>query len=295
MEHIGLFLLTLYLGRSGVSAADYPFDADYLVPPKCRACDVKSCPLLTFCAGVVVKDQCGCCPRCSSDLFQPHVEPHKPPPAERPTASPPEPTFTSSGEACLRRRCPRFKMCVVNQQGLPICTCSSEFICQRRQTRRNNRNKEGLVAICGTDGVTYPSRCYLKVAYCNSKRRIKHKHDGACMTDEVTDVRGGKDTEKDKPVEAIINKIYQNYSEMLLYKQEHKRLGEEKRRELKHRREERQRENKKKKLGEQNNLRLRSRRMKRRNQSYNMFRFNNDMLFGRQTQWSSSQVRKSKI
>ncbi|KAH3854825.1 hypothetical protein DPMN_097375 [Dreissena polymorpha] len=39
------------------------------------------------------------------------------------------------------------------------------------------------------------------------------------MTDEVRDVRNGQDTWKNKPVEAVINKIDQNYSDVKLYKQ----------------------------------------------------------------------------
>lgn len=60
---------------SVLNAASFEYDPDYLVPSECTPCDAKSCPQLTYCAGVVVKDHCGCCNRCSSDLFQPHVRP----------------------------------------------------------------------------------------------------------------------------------------------------------------------------------------------------------------------------
>lgn len=51
----------------------YVYDSDYLVPPKCQPCEARLCPQLTFCAGKEVTDNCGCCSRCSSDLFQPHA------------------------------------------------------------------------------------------------------------------------------------------------------------------------------------------------------------------------------
>ncbi|XP_052269317.1 uncharacterized protein LOC127870825 isoform X2 [Dreissena polymorpha] len=295
MEHIGLFLLSLYLGCSGLSAGGYQFDDDYLVPPKCRACDVKSCPLLTFCAGVVLKDQCGCCQRCSSDLFQPHVQPYKSPPPEMPTASPPTTTAPSLVDVCERRQCPKFKLCVVNQQGLPICTCPSELICRRKRTRRNNRNKEGTADICGTDGVTYQSKCHLKVANCNSERRIKYKHDGVCTADDVSDARRGKDKGESKPGKQIIHKLDQNTGEEKLDKLEQKWLRKEKRKERKQRRKEKQRKRKKDPLSENYKRRTRNRRMKRRNEGYSVYPSNYDMLFESQTQWSSNQVRKSKI
>lgn len=71
------FVLMSWLKAVLVSGV-YVYDPDYLVPPKCQPCDAKSCPQLTFCAGKVVKDHCGCCPRCSSDLFQPHQDVSQP-------------------------------------------------------------------------------------------------------------------------------------------------------------------------------------------------------------------------
>lgn len=67
-----LFVVTVML-TCAATAGSYDYDSDYLVPNQCTPCDAKSCPQLTYCAGVVVKDHCGCCNRCSSDLFQPHA------------------------------------------------------------------------------------------------------------------------------------------------------------------------------------------------------------------------------
>ncbi|KAL3874229.1 hypothetical protein ACJMK2_037274 [Sinanodonta woodiana] len=41
----------------------------------CKECIPHNCPVLTFCWGQVIKDECNCCSRCSSDLFQPHARP----------------------------------------------------------------------------------------------------------------------------------------------------------------------------------------------------------------------------
>lgn len=68
-----LFGLLLLYGLKSVLVSGYEYNANYLVPQNCKLCDAKSCPELTFCVAEVVKDQCGCCPRCSSKLFQPHV------------------------------------------------------------------------------------------------------------------------------------------------------------------------------------------------------------------------------
>ncbi|KAH3854833.1 uncharacterized protein LOC127874502 [Dreissena polymorpha] len=291
MEHTGLFLLTLYLGCSCVSAGDYHFDIDYLVPPKCRACDVKSCPLLTFCTGIVVKDQCGCCQRCSSDLFQSHVQRHKPHPPEIPTANPPSTTAVSLVQAHEKRKCHRSNLCEVNQQGLPICTCPSK----RKRIRRYDKNKDEPVEICGTNGVTYPSRCHLKIANCNSKRRIKRKHDGVCTGDDVTGLNWEKNEKAIKPINNIINDQNTNYVDVQLHKEDQKRLRGGKRKESKQSRKAKQRKLMNDKLSKNNKRRLRNSRMERRNRDNTMFQINNDRLLERPTQWSSSQIRKSKI
>ncbi|CAE1172047.1 unnamed protein product [Acanthosepion pharaonis] len=61
-----------------------------------RVCELKckNCPQLQFCTGEVVKDHCGCCQMCSSDLYQPHV---------RLTPLP------NKNNACEKVKCPKFK------------------------------------------------------------------------------------------------------------------------------------------------------------------------------------------
>lgn len=73
-DFIVVCVLLCGLGCSTTSAGSYEYNPEYLLPSVCPECEAKSCPQLTYCAGVVVKDHCGCCNRCSSDLFQPHVQ-----------------------------------------------------------------------------------------------------------------------------------------------------------------------------------------------------------------------------
>jgi len=69
MEIITHCLVLCVIGTA-IGAGGYEYDTDYLMPSQCPPCDAKSCPQLTYCVGVVVKDHCGCCNRCSSELFQ---------------------------------------------------------------------------------------------------------------------------------------------------------------------------------------------------------------------------------
>ncbi|XP_071080475.1 insulin-like growth factor-binding protein-related protein 1 [Haliotis cracherodii] len=116
---------------------------------KCGKCDESRCPILHYCVGDVVKDHCGCCAVCSSDVYQP--------------------TKKKNG-ACEQVKCPKFKVCVENMQGLPLCTCPSDYICRSRRQRE----------VCGTDNITYTSRCHLRIAACNIGKRIRVSHKGPC-------------------------------------------------------------------------------------------------------------------
>ncbi|KAK7103340.1 agrin-like [Littorina saxatilis] len=127
---------------------------------KCDVCVESRCPELHYCEGEPVKDHCGCCTVCSSSRYQPH------------------PLITNNereGSACAQVKCPKFKVCMENVQSLPLCTCPSTYICRTRKRAR---------PVCGSDDVTYESRCYLRIAACNSATRIKVAKKGPCDGDE---------------------------------------------------------------------------------------------------------------
>ncbi|GAB1610648.1 hypothetical protein Ahia01_001351100 [Argonauta hians] len=127
-----------------------------------RGCELKckNCPQLQFCTGEVVKDHCGCCQICSSDLYQPHV---------RLTPLP------NKNNACEKVKCPKFKVCMINMQGLPLCSCPSIYMCRRRRRE-----------VCGDDLTTYKSRCHMRVAACVADRKIRVVSKGSCQVAAAT-------------------------------------------------------------------------------------------------------------
>ncbi|KAH3854827.1 hypothetical protein DPMN_097378 [Dreissena polymorpha] len=128
-----------------------------------------------------------------------------------------------------KRKCNRSNLYVLNQQGLHICP--REFIWKRKRTRRFDKTKDEPVEICCTNGVTYPSRCHLKIANCNSTRRIKREHDGVCTADDVTDLNWENNEEEIKPINNAINDLNTNYVDNQLHKEGQKRLRGGKRKE----------------------------------------------------------------
>ncbi|XP_064601765.1 agrin-like [Liolophura sinensis] len=126
---------------------------------QCGECDEEACPTLQYCVAMVVKDHCGCCNVCSTDVYQPSVRHDSP---------------TKKDSPCDSVNCPKYKICMENMQGLPLCTCPSVYSCRRRR-------KE----VCGTDNLTYHSRCHLRIAACNLGKRLKVRHKDACTEDEI--------------------------------------------------------------------------------------------------------------
>lgn len=135
---------------------------------QCGVCDESRCPVLSYCEGEAIKDSCNCCTVCSSPKYQPHV------PVVGGELGLAAPLSSSSGDApkheCGKVKCPRFQVCVANMQGLPLCKCPSEFLC------RSNRKR----AICGTDGITYDSKCHMRIASCKQGMMVRKKHRGVC-------------------------------------------------------------------------------------------------------------------
>lgn len=193
--------------------------------------------------------------------------------------------ISDSRDVCSKRKCPKFKVCVENIQGLAICTCPSEFICGRKRRLGERSRDVQTVAICGSDGVTYPSRCHLKIANCNSNRRIKRKHDGPCKensSESTTVLVTDKVTDPNTTFEATRTAPHRKNGKPKKSKTK-KRNG--KGRTWKRQRKEKRREKKKQ----------RSRRTKRRNNDGYMLSGGFGYLAGNQPRWSRQQVRKSRI
>lgn len=178
-----------------------------------------------------------------------------------------------------------------NIQGLAICTCPSEFICRQKHSKRKGQTE--TTELCGSDGKTYLSRCHLKIANCNSQRRIKKNHDGPCV--KSTSQLSALNT--DKNVYTNINDNARNHIKDVTKTPKHRKKNrKQKVRNRKDKKDRKKKRNKKvKKEKKRDNRRRRSKRMKRRNKEGYMYPSNYGALAGRQPEWSRSQVRKSKI
>lgn len=274
-----LKVLVLLEGLNAVSG--YVYDPDYLVPPKCPPCDAKSCPQLTFCAGKEVKDHCGCCSRCTSGLFQPHADVSSE--NEKPTTLPALKTEVVTENPCSKRQCPKFKVCMINVQGLPICTCPSLFVCKRTGKKDKETIKD--TQLCGSDGITYESRCHLRIANCNSNRRIKRRHAGVCTASDLEEIRA----DKLKPISP--NEIDFSNDRLGNITGKKKRQRQEKKGKKKNKNRKKERKERNKKKGKK-----RQKRMKRRNLAFQqVYPPSYEELIGKYTKWSSNQVRKSRI
>ncbi|KAK3781246.1 hypothetical protein RRG08_065977 [Elysia crispata] len=170
---ISLFYLLLALSLSHISALS-PFmlaDDSSKYNVQCEECDESRCPVLSYCEGKAIKDSCNCCTVCSSPKYQPHVSVVG---GELGVAAPLPATGDTPKHECGKVKCPRFQVCVANMQGLPLCKCPSEFLC------RSNRKR----AICGTDGITYESKCHMRIASCKQGMMVRKKHRGVCTPDD---------------------------------------------------------------------------------------------------------------
>ncbi|OWF50420.1 follistatin-related protein 3-like [Mizuhopecten yessoensis] len=172
-------------------------------------CDISKCPVVQYCTGQVVKDACGCCPKCSSDMW---IHPKYP--------------VVRKGGSCEQVKCPKFKVCMENMQGLPLCTCPNILICKRR--RRSSKE------VCGNDGNTYQSRCHMRVTGCTIKTRLKVRHKGPCSSNSymvATQQYGG--TVKYPDSEYDLRRRRKKNRRKDKRKQKHKKLRRRKRRQRK--------------------------------------------------------------
>ena len=72
--------------------------------------------------------------------------------------------------ACRTMRCPRYKVCLLNIQGLPMCRCPSVYHCRGLERR----------PVCTIDARTYRNKCFLRAEECAANRRLRVLHRGAC-------------------------------------------------------------------------------------------------------------------
>lgn len=201
-----------------------------------------------------------------------------------------------SENPCEQRSCPKYKVCMINVQGLPICTCPSTFVC-----KSHGKNRKGIPSkVCGNDGLTYDSRCHLRIASCTSIRRIKRLHDGECTGAEKAENRidnnnnfGGNVQKSDMNELDFGRGIEKEDADYLatVNKAKRRRQRQKKKKDKRKRRQrKRERKERSKKKGSR-----RQKRMKRRNDGYNMYSKRYGYLIGKHTKWSRSQIRKSKI
>lgn len=72
--------------------------------------------------------------------------------------------------ACRSTQCPRYKVCLLNIQGLPMCRCPSVYHCRGLERR----------PVCTVDGRSYRNKCFLRVDECAANRRLRVRHRGPC-------------------------------------------------------------------------------------------------------------------
>lgn len=271
--------MCVVVGLVATVTRSYEYDPNYLIPPHCKPCDAMACPILFYCAGTKVKDHCGCCERCSSDLFQPHAPPRTVP------GAPNDGTGTETDDdtdACKQIACPKFQVCMINSQGLPLCTCPSVNICETG--RKKDKQKEEMV-VCGNDGKTYLSRCHMRIANCMSGRRIKRAHKGPC---NQSDLQPEIVENRNDVIEPDANQKTDEESLKAIERANRRRL-KRKRRKEKQRRKERERKEKKERKSRKN----RRKRMKRRN-DINARSYGYYYLLGKKTNWGTNQVRRNR-
>lgn len=152
---IWTFFFSIYMLHNGSEAIPKSVtetDCGDCIPEMCAPLPQNGCTSVH-----TVTDECGCCPTCLDTVNETDVVP-------------PDVPDQVSGRSCASVKCGHQQQCFLNVQGLPICRCPSAFICKRQPKNE----------ICGRDGVTYHSRCYMQVAECSLHKKIRVDHRGPC-------------------------------------------------------------------------------------------------------------------
>lgn len=175
-------------------------------------------------------------------------------------------------------------------QGIPICACPSAFVCKRRRSRREKKGMEEET-LCGTDGKTYETRCHMRIANCNSAKRIKRKHIGACPEDDSV-----KHVGPTLNAEQIEREIKMEEERELAREKNRLKTDRISRRKIKRQKmKERRKRKEKRDRKERERAKRKNRRSKRRNEGYSVYSRQYGYLLGKHTKWGRSQIRKSRI
>lgn len=87
---------------------------------------------------------------------------------------------------CQNIKCKRYQKCVLNIQGLPVCRCFPVGMCSSDAlpaaiVGKKRKEKKAEKEVCGSDGVSYESKCHMHVAACQAQTHIRTAHKGSCM------------------------------------------------------------------------------------------------------------------
>lgn len=101
--------------------------------------------------------------------------------------------YSTKCDPCAGHACPPLSTCQLDETRRAICTCDEEP-CREELLRRqelDNLDKNGLsglngaarepVEVCASDGTTYASECFLEVAACRTRNRLRIVSKGKCV------------------------------------------------------------------------------------------------------------------
>lgn len=75
----------------------------------------------------------------------------------------------SGNNPCVNITCPDGSHCKINVLGISECLCPEPPLCEA-----------SIQPVCGTDGITYESKCHLNRVNCISKLDVKIAYEGPC-------------------------------------------------------------------------------------------------------------------